>query len=225
MKFCPHCGEDLSAYLAVDKTPVSARSTKPAVSVQKDYDQTKIWKEIMESVRLAAARPPGVTELGLRVAEDLRPVLRGGPVSTIVHLAFDKDIVPQGGALYHAALLDGRDPGSVDKFTAMGYDLDDGKVRLVDDVPVGPIYGLLEYWGGEKQHRRWHLSEPVRLNPSRHGDPFFMDENMVAFGAKFKDAERLDEGILELLTLLEQGPDGRGGVGAPVEMKIVALPS
>ena len=97
----------------------------------------------------------------------------------------------------------------------LGYVIDDeGKVITEDDMPISQVYGVLKYWGGDRQHKRWHLTAPVVLDPSRKGDPYFMDENMVAFGA---DWEGFDErSMLELIELLKKGVKGSKPPGAPV---------
>lgn len=225
MKFCPHCGGDLASYMAVGGSGQSKATARAPVSVQSKYDQTRTWKRLIERARETAASPPEMEALGMAAADGLRDHLGGDPVSTIVHLAFDNIVVPQGGMLHRAAILNKHGSHEKDHFAALGYSMKDGKVELVDSVPVGPAYNILDYWGGGKQHRRWHLAEPIEINPSRHGDPFFMDENMIAFGAKWADAERLEEGLLELLGLLQNGVGGEGGVARPVALEIVVRPS
>jgi hypothetical protein len=231
VKFCPLCGGDVSAYLAAEgSTIVPQGSSNQSVSVQRNYDQTKTWQELIRRSQAISANPPDITQLALAATTGLKPLLEKGEVSTIVHIVFDKAIVPQGGALYQAALMDsptqpsGTD-NSEDRLRSLGYGVKDGKVEMVDEIPIGPAYGVLEYWGGDRQHRRWHLAAPVELNASRNGDLYFMDENMIAFGAKWSDGERIEEGLLELLGLFESGVGGEAHVAQPIALEIVAQPS
>ena len=48
---------------------------------------------------------------------------------------------------------------------------------------------------------------------------------MVAFGAKWKDDERLDQALLELLSIFENGVKGSGSIAQPLVMELVAQPS
>jgi hypothetical protein len=176
----------------------------------------------MKRAREIGANPPDITELAFSVASGLVDLLKKGETSTIVHLVFDRNIVPEGGILYQAAMLDGKMGSDENQLLGLGYGLTDGKVDMVDEVPVGPAYGILNYWGGESQHHRWHLTEPVTINPSRNGEKFFMDDNMLAFGAKWKDGARVEEGLLELLGLFERGVGGGEHVAQPIALEIVA---
>jgi hypothetical protein len=102
----------------------------------------------------------------------------------------------------------------------MGYAVNEGKLVTVDDVPVSKAYVALEYWGGEKQHRRWHLAALVTLNPSRNGNPFFMDENMVAFGARWKDPTKMEAGLLELCEIMAEGVKQSGVIAKVLAMEL-----
>ena len=93
----------------------------------------------------------------------------------------------------------------------------------VDDVPVGQAYKIIDYWGGSQQHKRWHMTSPVELNPSRNGDPFFMDENMIAFGVSWKDGTKVQEAFLGLMNLFADGVNGEGIVAHPLEVKVTRL--
>ena len=170
MKFCPHCGGDLSAYLAAEGPGDASTRTPATSSAPKKYDQTKVWRELVQRAREVGGDPPDISNVALAAADGIRPFFKTTPLSTIVHIVFDKNVVPQGGILYQAAQFDGRMKNTSDQLEALGYSMEDGKVKLVDDMPVGPVYGAIEYWGGEKQHPRWHLVRPVTINPSRNGD-------------------------------------------------------
>jgi len=226
VKFCPHCGGDLAAYLAAEGSVIVPQpSANQAVTVQRKYDQTKTWQELMTRAREIGGNPPDITELAFSVSSGLVAKLKEGNASTIIHIVFDKNIVPEGGILYQAAMLDGQMGSDENQLRGLGYGLTNGKVDIVDEVPVGPAYGILDYWGGESQHRRWHLAEPVTINPSRNGEKFFMDDNMIAFGAKWKDGERAEEGLLELLGLFENGVGGGDHVAKPIALEVVVQPS
>jgi hypothetical protein len=72
-----------------------------------------------------------------------------------------------------------------------------------------------------KQHRRWHLLEPVKINASRNGDPFFMDDNMMAFGALWSDAAKSDEAFISLLEMFSSGVRGSGVIARPLVAEII----
>jgi hypothetical protein len=158
-------------------------------------------------------------QAGREVAAALKAT-NGEPVETIVHLVFDRSIVPSGGVLSSAVknLKGGELP--IERMKAMGYAVEDGKIATADNSPVGPAYQVIDYWGGGKQHRRWHLASPVELDANRHGDPLFMDENMIAFGATWKDSEKSEEAFLSLMNLFTDGVNGDGIIAHPLEVKI-----
>lgn len=216
MRFCPYCGGDLSPHLAA----AGRAATAPASpKTQGEYDQVKIWKELLAEANATKATPPALmglldNELGPEGSFD-------GPFTSLVHLAFDREIVPLGGVLYKATLVEGRTAMDDKRLEAMGYAVRDGHVVTIDDVPVGKAYTIIDYWGGEKQHKRWHMERPVILEASRNGDPFFMDENMICFGAKWSDASQLEKALLELLELFITGfPSSRGLVAVPLAMRL-----
>lgn len=210
MKFCPNCGADLAPYLAVAGNPTATRTNS--------YDQTKTWKALVKKAQARLASPPSAMELVAAVA---RPEFNGEPISSIVHLVFDRQVVPQGGVLQMAAARNGEMSMSPEQLEAMGYVIEESKVKLVDHVPIGRAYTVLDYWGGERQHKRWHLARPVEIVASRKGDPFFMDDEMVAFGAVWKDGERIEPALLELLQFFTEGVKGAGCVAVPLVLEVV----
>jgi hypothetical protein len=219
MKFCPHCGGDLSAFQAVMPT-----TAKPVGK----YDQVKTWKALIEKAQACFGDPPQLPALAFDLTKQLKHYMdtmgNTAGLRTIVHIVFDRNIVPAGGALYMAAMSNGQaGPQDLSYFEARGYLVEEDKVRVSNDIPVGPVFGVLEYWGGSKQHRRWHLAEPISLNASRNGDPFFMDDNMLAFGATWKDYEKSDEAFLSLFEMLNSGVKGGGIVARPVVAEIFPI--
>jgi hypothetical protein len=212
MRFCPHCGSDLSPYLA-------AGAVKPQVvsRQQEPYDQTRTWKRLM---KLASERRDATPDPRHLVEETMSALPSEAPYNAIVHLVFDRNVVPQGGALYSLALSDGQQPMRPEHLRALGYVVEDDKVWSVDDCPVGQAYQVLDYWGGLKQHRRWHLLEPATLSPARNGDPFFMDENMVAFGARWSDLQMYREALDRLLELFAHGVKDTGCVAMPMVLEV-----
>ena len=217
MKFCPRCGCDLSPYLA-------AETQQPVA--QEKYDQTKVWKQIIAKVRerVGAGSPPTLMELVEPAAQVVERLFnqdpKGTAVETIVHIAFDHDIVPAGGVLYRAVVSDGKMGMPLEQLQHLGYAIENDKVVLVDDVPVSQAYAVLDYWGGEKQHRRWHLSRPLRIDPSRSGNPFFMDGEMIAFGASWFDSSKVRVGLLNLLDLFARGIKGEKAIAHPFALEI-----
>lgn len=218
MRFCPHCGGDLSKYMAVETCPSTTSGQERTPSVAAKYDQTATWKRLIARANEVKSTPPRVDALVLGTMEHFV----GEPLaSTIVHVVFDRNIVPSGGVLYRAMMLDGRTKTSPEHLSAMGYAVEDRIVKTVNDVPVGPIYGVLEYWGGERQHKRWHLAEPVTIEPSRNGDPLFMDENMLAFGTRWRNFDRMQSSLIDLLTLFAEGLKGGQPIGQPLALELL----
>jgi hypothetical protein len=220
MKFCPHCGGDLAAFLSASPPPQEKLPGK--------YDQMKTWRSLIEKANACHGQPPETPALAFDLTKQLQHYWKmlgsEGGLKTIVHLVFDRTIVPSGGALYMAAMSNGiSGPKDAAYFEARGYLVEDGRVRVSDDVPIGPAFGALEYWGGAKQHKRWHLSEPIALNPSRNGNPFFMDDNMLAFGATWKDAEKSDEAFISLFEMLCSGVKGDGPIARPIVAEILPI--
>ena len=219
MKFCPHCGTDLSNFLAVSEG--APRPIGPAGK----YDQTKTWRKLIERANACHGEPPDIAALAFDLTKQIEPMFAPpGPLRTIIHVAFDRKVVPEGGALYMAAMSNGQaGPQSLDYFKLRGYLVEDDKVQLADDVPVGAVYGALDYWGGAKQHPRWHLAEPIKLNASRLGDPYFMDETMLAFGAAWKDTARVSEAFITLFEILSSGVKGDGSLAKPLAVEAVRV--
>ena len=212
MNFCPKCGENLTKYSAV--------ATEPTPEVA-EYDQVKTWKKLVADGLERKEDPPTTQEL-INHAIGMRHTVATFPQQSIVHLLFDRPVTPRGGLLAEIAQVNGHLKVNADRLRSMGYAVEDGKVKMVDNVPVGEIYNLLQYWGGVKQHKRWHLAEPVRVNPSRNGDPCFMDEAMVAFGAVWKDDLKWSEGLHTLLDYFVHGVKPDGNVTAiPLVLHVV----
>ena len=220
MNFCPHCGGDLSAYMAVERGRVPLASTAKRPTGGK-YDQDSVWRRLVREAEALKGSPPSGIQIVGKAVDNVRAAFVGDePVSTIVHLALDRNIQPQGGMLYRATMLEGRMTTSPEQLEQMGYAVEDEKLVTVADVPVSQAYKVIDYWAGAKQHKRWHMTEPVSLNPSRNGNPFFMDENMVAFGAKWHDSSKLEEALLELHSLLSAGVKRAGVVAIPLALEL-----
>jgi hypothetical protein len=215
MKFCPHCAGDLSGFLAVASGQPSAPTQ---VAPRGKYDQTKVWRAIVERANATHGEPPDVAALAYGLARSIELMFEApAALDTVIHIAFDRKIVPEGGALYQAATSGGRlGPTDLGYFKARGYLVEDDKVRVANDVPIGPVYGAIDYWGGAKQHHRWHMATPVKLNASRNGDPFFMDETMVAFGVTWLDGSKLGDAFMDLFETLSAGVKGSGVIARPL---------
>lgn len=208
-KFCPSCGCQL---------PPHAGTVNVTVSAAPAYDQELTWRSILGS------SPGPIAEQIAAAAVVLGNLVRdaaGAKVTTLVHLLFDKSVTPSGGLLSSMVSSLGKleAPITPARLALMGYAIgSDGKVVTVDDVPVGPIYNLLQYWGGEKQHKRWHLVEPISISPSPNDKTAFMDGRMVAFGATWKDAEVFTAAMEELYRLLVVGTDKMPGLSAQIQV-------
>jgi hypothetical protein len=224
MKFCPNCGFDLTPHLAIEGNRVPGNSTLPAVhpTTAEAYDQTDVWKKLMASALEREATPPSSIELTQKSVQELQALAKlagGKPVDTVVHLVFDRNIAPSGGG-FASAVLGGRNELNIEQMKAQGYVVEDGKIATHQDIPVGAAFQVIDYWGGERQSKRWHLAAPVALVASRNGDPFFMDERMAAFGALWSDVDKAEEAMLTLLGAFSEGVGGDGIVAHVLELKI-----
>lgn len=227
MNFCPHCGGDISTYMAAEQghSPTGPTGARPTGG---KYAQDSIWRRLVQEGAATKGSPPEAMQLVGKATNQVAPAFgrsnpAGDPIATIVHLVMDRNIQPQGGILHRAALLEGKMKTSLEQLGQMGYAVREDKLVTVDDSPVSLAYTVIDYWGGEKQHKRWHLAEPVDINPSRNGDPFFMDENMIAFGAKWLDCGKMDNALLDLHGLLSFGLKNTQSIGVPLALEIVAL--
>ncbi len=226
MKFCPLCGGNIAAYLAAHSGGTHAPDATPPPTAKR-YDQVVIWKDLVAVAKDRAAKGslPTLPDLiepavaALLAASD--PTVNVDGLKTTVHLVFDRQIVPQGGLLHQAMLADGKTPVRPEQLAAMGYLVLNGKVVQVDGVPVSPAYGVIEYWGGDKQFKRWHLARPVTQNPSRNGDPLFMDEEMIAFEAVWRDMSKIGEAMHNLLSTFTTGVGGSAAIANPLALLIL----
>lgn len=216
-KFCPHCGGALSA--TTNSSSVAAAATLP-----QPYDQTRHWKRLL-AIATTIGEPPATTALVERIRAGGPDVLVA-PVASIVHIVMDRPVTPAGGAILKGVTSDGRlgPLSDLNRLHDLGYVIEDDKVKHIDDVPVGAAFVALQAWGGTRQYRRWHLREPICINASRHGDPFFMDDRLIAFGAVWDDLTRLDEAVGALVERLQTGVDGVTA-GRPVLVDIVWRPA
>lgn len=219
-KYCPYCGNqlppepDLPRYYGDTRGTFAEGVPEEAIPKLPDdgpikYDQTAYWKELLKhetEIDEGATRftyPHGFTK-----------------GDTIIHMTFPDPVSPRGGLMSQMVqhLAAGTTPPKHTRkeLETMGYMVDkEGKIVLVNDVPVGPIYGVLQYWGGERQHHRWHLAEPIHVDPNRKGNPCFIDEFMVAFKATWKDNKMMTKGVEHLFRLLSEGINKEKPIGTP----------
>lgn len=203
-KYCPHCGEELPPPTRKTSEPVPSY-VRPEVSTPKErptgpivYDQTVRWRELIKEVTEAAP-----DEQVIQVPNEFN----GGPC--VVHLIFDSSVSPRGGVIQHmVAMASSTQPSPSPKtpkdLAAMGYLIDDGKVVLENGVPVGPIWPILTWWG-VTNFKINGLSEPIVASPERKGDPAFIDEEILAFGAKFKNGVDVRMIITLLIAVIQNG--------------------
>lgn len=228
MKFCPHCGGDVSSYLAAEggaRTATSSPTTSP-LPPPGPYVQEAIWRRLVSKARSLAGKPT-LAEL---VDDAILPLLStydwfkaANNAPMIVHLVFDQSVIPNGGMALLAAKSEGQAPLSAEQFQSNGYLVVDGKVAHVDGMPVGECYGAIQYWGGEKQFKRWHMTRPVEVEPSRNGNPFFMDAEMVAFGVFWRDPDKIREAMMTLLSTFTQGVKGDKPIANPLVLEITPI--
>lgn len=230
---CPFCAHDISfmkdafgrATFGVYVAPTTT-STVPVETAVKLNDavysrdlQTLLWQRMQDKAALWAAMPQ--REMIASACAQKRSNREDG--SVVMHLMFAKDITPIGGLVHKAvtgmtATQPSQPPDlSREALLLRGYSVvegDDGpRVQAVDDVPVGPLWNTLQYWGGERQHRRWHMARPVNASPHRNNCPAFMDGRMCALQVWFTDDERLADALQDLCDECEVGVNGSPAAG------------
>jgi hypothetical protein len=237
---CPFCAHDITFLApAFTKAPAVSPYAKPAevpalVSSLTDvYDrgaQDFYWKKMRDRANLWAAYTP--LDRADRAASEYPGPRKDG--SNIVHMMFDKPITPRGGLIHGVVQqLTATQPLELPTYNAselgaMGYavemDGDKVKIKTVDDVPVGNIWNTLQYWGGGKQHHRWHMEIPIFASPRRNDCPAFMDDNALAFQVWFEDTGKLHDAITNLVTACWEGIETKAGmipaVGIPIALLI-----
>lgn len=233
---CPFCAHDISFMKAAfgaqvyTEVAVSATTTFTApvtAGVRLDdavYGrdlQTLLWQRMQERAALYAGLPE--PEMIAAAVGQRRQNREDG--SVVMHLMFNRDIAPMGGLINKAVMgLTATQPPqlpdtSQETLRARGYALvpgDDGnlmRIQTVNDVPVGPLWNILQYWGGEKQHRRWHMARPINASPHRNDCPAFMDGKMCAVQVWLEDNERLHEALEWLCSYCVSGPNGTAAAG------------
>lgn len=155
----------------------------PLCKAQKEenegYSQDAIWTKLINLRDV---------NLGKQLNEDMENV----DISNIIaHFVFDRNVTPQGNLykdLMGLSPLNKATKLSNDQLLARGYIItQDGKIKTVNDIPVGLIYDCLMKWGGPKDYLAWDMKQPIEIDPSRKGNPLFMDDNLLAIRVKFKD--------------------------------------
>lgn len=225
---CPFCAKDISfmgsAFGVASAPPVAMRSEKLDDAVYNHDLQSFLW----ERMRERAALYTGMTSemIAANATGTKRPNREDG--SVVLHMMFDRSVTPQGNLIYQNVMSSSatqpaqRPAHTLETLQTQGYVVleADGRynIQTVDDVPVGPIWNTLQYWGGERQHHRWHMERPVHASPRRNDCPAFMDDRMCAVQVWFKDDERLHESLVELALECETGLKG-----APPAGKIQAI--
>jgi len=190
--------------------------------------QDVCWKKMRERAALLAHASGD--EIVARAVETRRPNRKDG--SIVVHMMFDGAIVPTGGVLYMDMKLrtatgtPPREPFDEAKMRAYGYVVIPGPdgnpvIKTVNDCPVGPIYDILMYWAAgtptNTHYRRWHMTQPIVVNPRRNHCPEFMDENVLAFTAFYEDDANLKESLETLCRYCTDGIATKGGVMPPAK--------
>jgi hypothetical protein len=179
------------------------KPTTPIHDKEGVYDQDSIWTELANST-------PQDFNKALEIAVQVltHPAVKACtiPYSFIVHLLFDKSVTPQGNLILdqitRGQLRTGQQQEklSEEHLRARGYSvLPNGDVQTVNDIPVGPFYNTLVEWGVER-HAIHRMDRPIKIDVNRKGNPFFMDNNMVAFGATYSDVDWV-KASLELLNI------------------------
>ena len=215
-RFCPHCGGELPEADRARPVPPAPRPAPPGEAISA-YDQTKYWQKLVAEAD-AIAQAPTPSELVERLMRNRSSASLAPPYASIVHIVMDREVTPSGGALLQGVVSEGRlgPAGDLARLKGLGYVIEGEKVMHVDGVPVGQAFLTLQYWGGERQHKRWHMTQAIDLNPSRHGEPFFMDGRLIAFGATWRDLGRFGDAMAELIKILREGVGGVVSLGSPL---------
>jgi len=179
---CPVCNGEGS----IDDTP----KTDPGA---KKYNQDKFWVDLVRSTM----------SFNDSLASSICELSNSEPIEAIVHLITREMAVPVGGAIMRHMILSmagsgSNEPLSRNHLLSRGYVLDDdGKIVTVDDIPVGKFYMSIKHWSKSNDHL-FFGEDPVKIDPNRKGNPFFMDDNKAAIGVTCKDLSSLRESIRAL---------------------------
>lgn len=175
----------------------------PAKTKEGKYDQDAFWTNMTRDV---SSSFEDALELAVRVLNSPQVKKCTIPYSFIVHLLLDRAITPLGNLILdqvrRGQLRTGQTQErlSPEHLQARGYvTLPSGNVQVVDDIPVGPFYNTLVEWGVER-HTIHRMDCPITIDVNRKGNPFFMDNTMVAFGATYSDVGWV-KASLELLNI------------------------
>jgi len=219
-QFCPHCGGKLPSEENTERT-TERQAKSETTPPPRVYDGVKYWRTVIERSQLNRHQPLDVS----RAVKLIFDQARGrADFDGIVHLLMDRDVVPTGGVFQRAAemLSDskittyGPDQEEKERFLRQrGYVINDGKVVMVNDVAVGRSYLLLEEWGGQEHFGDWNMTKPIDLQPSRSGNPYFFDENMITFGVHFSRIDDIEPALNALLARFKSEE-----VGSPVDIGV-----
>lgn len=166
------------------------------VDKEKKYDQDKFWVEMIRGI--------GSTfdESLKKSIESIQHKDTNGQTNIIVHLLTKQRVTPSGDLLMRHVLFSRSprlaEPASKERLIAKGYAIEEnGRVKTVNDVPVGPFYEVLTNWGDARIDDQ-SLSGGIVVDVNRKGSPYFMDDTMVAFGAPFSDVSKIEPSIRKL---------------------------
>jgi hypothetical protein len=172
---------------------------KPAKDKKIKYDQDDIWVELRKNIPAKfGEKLAGEIERIQKEAKDKKDP------EVIVHLLFDKAVVPQGNLIFHhlsrsAITLPSDNKLSNDELVARGYvPIGDGKVETVHDVPISPVYSTIRDWLCMENS----FAKTWKLDPNRKGMPYFSDENMMAFMVQPKRLKVLDIAFTALASVI-----------------------
>lgn len=195
--------------------PTTVPDHKPLETKAQKYDQDRIWTDLSDE---------GMVDIPEKISSEMSEILKDvgedSQLSTVVHLLFDRPVTPEGSLFSEAIALTVSQPRRLteDQLRIRRYvPTGEGRVQTVNDIPVGDVYNALTYWGGAERVGYWDLAEPIQIDPNRKGNPYFMDNSMVAFGAVFRNAISAGQSLLSLFHLLK---NGMGNVINPVGIVI-----
>lgn len=233
MKFCPQCGVDLTPYLkaAEHRNPRVKPETKqgmPKIESGTPYNQDDIWRSIQSVVEARHGEALGKGELvsmAQIAAEEVHVLVGDGSTDTVVHVAFDRSVSLPGGTILSAVASDREPRMTKDRLLRAGYQLNaEGHVVTDQGSPIPAVYRTVSWWGGDKQYRRWHMSRPVDVRATRNGNPCFIDDNMLAFKASWRDAVKAAEAFETLLNAFQTGVNEQGFIANPVTLLVTSAP-
>jgi hypothetical protein len=146
------------------------------------YNQSAIWSSIQRET---------VGKFEEKLIKQADEVAAAAPCKVIVHLLFDQNVTPEGNLIYQLMQrANNQKPLTAEVLRLKRYVVDDdGNVVTDHDVPISECYRAIQLYSNGFDGDVVTLT---RLDPNRKGDPYFMDNEMVAFGVEISEKGKGD---------------------------------